>query len=93
MGLNNRGSVAHWSSAGLGYSSEHTVLHSGFYEGMFDKGLNSIGDAANFAKVKYYQSGSYISEVYGFILLGDAAMKAVPRTRPEIFLPVISRAK
>ena len=93
MGLNNRGSVAHWSSAGLGYSSEHTVLHSGFYEGMFDKGLNSIGDAANFAKVKYYQSGRYISEVYGFILLGDAAMKAVPRTRPEIFLPVISRAK
>ena len=82
MGLNNRGSVAHWSSAGLGYSSEHTVLHSGFYEGMFDYGLNSIGDAANYAKIKYYQSGRYISEIYGFILLGDAAMEAVPQSSP-----------
>ncbi len=93
MRLNNRGSVAHWSSSGLGYSSEHSVLHKGFYEGMFDHNQVAIGDAVNFAKFKYYQSGKHPSELYGFILLGDAAMNIVPDRQSKIFMPVTMARK
>jgi hypothetical protein len=86
--LNNRGSVAHWSSAGLGYSTEHSILHKGFYEGMFKFGQINLGDAANFAKIEYYQSGRHISELHSFILLGDAAMIVVPDERRKAFLPI-----
>jgi hypothetical protein len=72
---NPLGTVAHWSSTGLGYTSEHTILHTGLYEGVFDVGLVAIGDAANYAKVKYYQLGQDKSEMYSFTLQGDPAMR------------------
>jgi hypothetical protein len=38
-------------------------------------GLVAIGDAANYAKVKYYQLGQDKSEMYSFTLQGDPAMR------------------
>jgi uncharacterized repeat protein (TIGR01451 family) len=83
--LAGRGSVAHWSSSGLGYTSEHSVLHQGFYEAVFDAGLTAIGDAVNYAKVKYSNGGFHESELYSFVLEGDPAMR--------LFRPDVSLAK
>ncbi len=90
--LNNRGSVAHWSSSGLGFSSEHTALHSGYYAGVFMYRYKEIGKAINFAKIQYYLSGQYPSELYSFILLGDPALKILPEVETDsgiILLPAV----
>jgi hypothetical protein len=90
--LNGRGSVAHWSSAGFGFSSEHTVLHTEYYKGMFNYGLKEIGNAINYAKIEYYLTGRAESELYSFILLGDPALKVIPRSSfgvGGIFMPVV----
>ncbi len=71
---NGRGSAAHWSSSGLGYTSEHRALHREFYNGLFALDLFSIGDAVNAAKLAYHQAGLHDSEMYSFTLLGDPAM-------------------
>ncbi len=87
MRLSDRGSVAHWSSSGLGFTYEHRILHSAFSDGVFRKHLNSMGDAVNFAKNEYYQSGGDDSELVSFILLGDPAMKLLPFE--DVLLPVM----
>jgi hypothetical protein len=87
MRLNNRGSVAHYSSSGLGFIFEQRILHGAFYDLVFCKHLNSIGDAVNFAKIEYYQSGGDDSELYSFILLGDQVMKLLPFE--PLLLPVM----
>ena len=72
--LENRGSAAHWSSSGFGYSVEHSLLHTRFYQGLFTHNLQRIGDAIDYAKLQYYLAGQYPSELISFILLGDPAM-------------------
>jgi hypothetical protein len=86
--LDDAGSVAHWSSSGLGYTGEHTVLHTGFLEGAFSMGLTSIGDAINYAKVKYHTGGFHESEMYSFNLLGDPAMQ-LAQLDYKLFLPAV----
>ncbi|MCA9875340.1 MAG: DUF11 domain-containing protein [Anaerolineales bacterium] len=78
------GSAAHWSSSGLGYDAEHTVLLEGFYRGLFEEGQTAVGDAANYAKV-FYDSSPFSdrSAIYNFILQGDPAMQLY---RPEVSL-------
>lgn len=85
--LDHAGSVAHWSSTGLGLTSEHTVLQKGFYDGLFEEGLLHIGEAINHAKTVYYQGGNDISEMYGFTLHGDPAMLLM---RPEMEIDKIA---
>lgn len=81
------GTSAHWSSSGLGLTAEHTVLHNGFYDAIFDHHYSSIGDATNYAKVVYAQS-SYVtygeSELHSFNLQGDPAMNVVPNRSGEL---------
>jgi len=91
--LNNRGSVAHWSSAGLGFTFEHTILNRAYYAGVYEQELLAIGDAVNYAKVQYHLSGSDDSEMYGFILLGDPAMQVYvqPEEVKSLYLPIIVR--
>lgn len=71
---NLHGSAAQWSSTGLGFTSEHTVLHAGFYDGVFAQYAQTIGSAIDYAKLNYYQSGLDESELYTFLLHGDPAM-------------------
>jgi len=85
------GSAAHWGSAGFGYDYEHTVLLEGFYDGIFEHNQIALGDAINYAKLYFMQSGSYAeSEIYNFNLQGDPATMTI-YYNPEYsnFLPVI----
>jgi hypothetical protein len=72
----DRGSAAHWSSSGLGYTYEHTVLINSFYDAIFKRRVGAIGKAINEAKVSYLNKGYDESEAYSFVLLGDPAMVA-----------------
>jgi hypothetical protein len=91
--LPDTGTVAHWSSTGLGYSFEHNALHTAFYQAIFDHGLLAIGDAINYAKANY-PAYFHDSELYSFTLQGDPAMRIwrldlYPIWRPA-YLPLIT---
>ena len=77
---NGRGGAAHWSSTGLGYDYEHTVLANAFAIAMFDLGYTALGDAINHAKTVYTGLPFSTSELYAFTLQGDPAMQMY---RPE----------
>lgn len=81
----NVGSAGHWSSTGLGLTSEHNYLARGFYEGLLDYGLTAIGDAIIHGKLNYYQAGFHYSEMYSFTLHGDPAL--------QLFRPAVSLDK
>ncbi|MBK8430321.1 MAG: hypothetical protein IPL28_03025 [Chloroflexi bacterium] len=90
-----RGSAAHWSSSGLGYDFEHTVLANSLFSGIFDLGYTALGDAINHSKT-IYAGFPFLStsELYTFILQGDPAMQLyrpewnVDLTAPTGFLAV-----
>jgi uncharacterized repeat protein (TIGR01451 family) len=79
----NKGTVAHWSSTGLGLTTEHSILTDGFYDGLFIAGETAIGRAINYGKVVYFNSGSHSSLLYSFQLMADPAMQLM---RPELSL-------
>ncbi len=81
--LDNVGSVAHWSSTGLGYTFEHSVLLQGLYEGAFQMGLTALGDAVHQGKIYYIGGNYHPSEVYSFVLQGDPALQLY---RPDLRL-------
>lgn len=83
MTMPNVGTAAHWSSTGLGFTFEHTVLVNALYEGTFDLGQTAIGDAINHAKFFYTSGGYHPSEIYSFLLQGDPAMQLY---RPDLSL-------
>ncbi len=87
----NRGSVAHWSSSGLGFSAEHTILQDNFYSGLYNDGHTAIGDAIKYSKANFVTVGGNLSEVYSFILLGDPAMQLVASdSGPQrLYLPLL----
>ena len=87
-----RGSAAHWSSSGLGYDFEHTVLANGLFGGIFDLGYTALGDAINHSK-SVYAGLPFLStsELYTFILQGDPAMQLYrPEWNITIFPPSTS---
>ena len=76
------GSAAHWSASGLGFLFQYQVLHVGFYDGLFDQGLASIGDAINYAKTNYHLTTGYEpAPLYSMNLQGDPAMQLL---RPDL---------
>ena len=77
------GVAAHWSSTGLGLLSDHSVLATGFYQGLFEQNHNTIGDAINYSKARYISLGRDPIEIYSFLLQGDPAMQLF---RPELNL-------
>lgn len=92
-----QGSAGMWSSSGLGLTSEHTVLHKGFYDGLFQAYGRTFGNAANYAKVQYMAGNNHESEVYTFIVHGDPAMllywapEPPPPNLYPIYLPFMSK--
>ena len=81
----NVGSVAHWSSTGLGTTAEHTLLETHFYTGIFEMKQTALGDAARYAKLRYLGDDSLI---YSFTLVGDPALQ-MWQSDFEIYLPVL----
>lgn len=79
--LPNAGSAAHWSSTGLGYLYEYSLMGQGFYGGLFDDGLTAIGDAIRHAKTLYAGAGYHPSVNYAMTLEGDPAMQLM---RPDL---------
>ncbi|MDT8306688.1 MAG: C25 family cysteine peptidase, partial [Anaerolineae bacterium] len=73
--LPGTGTVAHWSSTGLGYTFEHSVLNGAFFNAIFEEGFLPIGDAINYAKVQYALTTYHDSELWSFTLQGDPAMR------------------
>ena len=69
------GTAAHWSSAGLGYLFEYSILDNAFYEGLQKKGLTAIGDAVTYAKLAYNTLGYYDGMSFAMNLQGDPAMQ------------------
>ncbi len=81
--LDGAGSLAHWSSTGLGVTPEHTALATGFYDGLFQEHNTAIGDAVNYAKIQYVLGGWHESELFSFLLQADPAMQIF---RPDLAL-------
>ena len=69
------GTAAHWSSTGLGYLFEYSVMHNAFYEGLQTAGYSAIGDLINYAKMSYLSIGYNPSVLYAMTLQGDPAMQ------------------
>jgi hypothetical protein len=89
LGQPGTGSVAHWSSTGLGLTTEHSILQRGFYEGLYGQDLNRMGDVVNYAKMYYAAAWADESELYSFTLHGDPAMLVLGPERQEVFLPAL----
>jgi hypothetical protein len=89
----NKGSAAHWSATGLGTTLEHSVLNNNFYRAVYDQGLTTIGGAIDYAKLRYFLSGSHRSQLYSFNLHGDPAMQLVAADLHlhQVYLPIIMR--
>jgi uncharacterized repeat protein (TIGR01451 family) len=76
-----KGTAAHWSSSGLGLSTEHSVLVEALYDGIFEESVTAVGDASNFAKFHFNMIGGHHSILYSFIVEGDPAMHLM---RPDL---------
>lgn len=83
------GTAAHWSSTGLGLDRENTILHNGFYDGIYTAGATRIGDAILYAKATYLQTSQHRSPIYSFTLQGDPAMLLTWAQHQATFLPMI----
>jgi hypothetical protein len=89
--LPNGGTAAHWSSTGLGTNSEHTIMHTHFYNAIFQSNLTVLGDAINEAKVGYLQSDAHAAPLYSFTLQGDPALSLAWSQQTHHFLPFIQK--
>jgi hypothetical protein len=85
------GSAAHWSSSGLGFTFEHTVLEENFYQYVFDNEEETIGASIQHAKQAYLNSIYHTSLIYSFNLQGDPAMVMFGATNHPIYLPIIQK--
>ncbi|MEM9777689.1 MAG: C25 family cysteine peptidase, partial [Chloroflexota bacterium] len=75
----NTGSAAHFGSTGLGLLQHHKLVSDSLMEGFLEKGLVTIGDGVNYAKVKYLAYAEEnltipTAELFSYNLLGDPAM-------------------
>lgn len=71
------GAVASYAPTGLQVQTAHDFLLSGFYDGLFEGGAQTLGSAVMDAKINLDQNGStfYQDLQDTFMLLGDPAMK------------------
>ena len=81
----NKGAIAHFGFAGLGYITQ--IEDSGNYmaEAFFNKDINTFGEMATYHKIRYYarynNHHSWLAHVHGAILMGDPMLS---NFRPEI---------
>ena len=87
---NYYGSVAHWSSVGLGFNDDHNVLHAAFYDGLYAQNLGTIGAAIQYAKERFLnQLPNKEYEAYEFLLQGDPAMMMPKSGEHSVFVPIV----
>lgn len=73
----NGGSVAGWAATGFGVATGHDALQRGFYEALFETGLEALGPATVAGKLNLWQEYGhrYIDLQDTFGLIGDPALQ------------------
>jgi hypothetical protein len=88
------GAVSTFSATGLGVATAHDVLHSGFYQSVFQDDELVFGAATLTAKLMLYATGNNLDLIQTFTVFGDPALRLlVPlslRATSWIYLPLVS---
>jgi len=90
----NNGAVAAFSPTGLGVSTGHEYLMEGFYNAVFNAGVDELGAASIAAKMNLINSASLHTDlVHTFTVFGDPALKieVPPALDNELYLPLVIR--
>ncbi|MGI6740022.1 MAG: C25 family cysteine peptidase [Brevefilum sp.] len=70
----NKGAIASWSPTGLGVSSGHDYMNSGFFDSVFKNGAYRLGEAVIGGLSRLYSTWSNLYLLDTYILLGDPAL-------------------
>ena len=92
--LSGGGAVAVWGSTGLGVSTGHVSLQSGFYQAINDHEDRDLGAATLAGKMELYATGSHQELLDTFTLFGDPALKMNLTITPysnQVYLPIVRR--
>jgi len=77
----NKGAIATLGFSGLGYLNDDLTFGLAINESFFNYDFNSLGEAVNFAKAKYYVTTSSIAAqqalTQGCVLLGDPNIRII----------------
>jgi hypothetical protein len=88
------GAVAVWGSTGLGVSTGHQALQSGFGQAIYEQGEQNLGAAILAGKINLYATGFHQDLLDTFTLLGDPALTMNFSPTPfstQVYLPLIQR--
>jgi hypothetical protein len=94
LNLSGGGAVAVWGSSGLGISTGHVSLQTGFYEAINDQGERNLGAAILAGKMKLNATGFHQDLLDTFTLFGDPALTMNFTITPfsnGVYLPIILR--
>ncbi len=84
--LHDAGAVASWSPTGLGIAHGHSMLQDGFYDAIFNRGVETVGDATIAGKENLYDhSSSYLDLLDTYMLFGDPALR-VRIAKPDLVM-------
>jgi hypothetical protein len=70
-----RGAAASWSPTAFGRTNGHDFLIKGFYEAVFEDGVEHIGEATLLGKLNLWASGNNLDLLDTFLLFGDPATR------------------
>jgi hypothetical protein len=94
LNLPGGGAVAVWGSTGLGVSTGHISLQTGFYRAINNQSETNLGAATLAGKMDLYATGFHQDLLETFTLFGDPALKMnftiVPFSN-RVYLPIIQR--
>ncbi len=86
------GAVASYSPTGFQVQHGHDLLITGFYEGIFDKNGQTLGEAVLQAKINLDSGSAAYQDLHDtFMTLGDPAMQFNIPSISQTFLPVSLR--
>ncbi|MBE7556420.1 MAG: hypothetical protein HS126_35655 [Anaerolineales bacterium] len=90
------GAIAVWGSTGLGVSTGHTVLQSGFLQAIMPQGETKLGAAVLAGKSALHATGFHLDLLDTMTLFGDPALKLHLPVTPinytdHLYLPMIAR--
>ncbi len=93
VNASDRGAIATWSPAGLGYLWQEWSLMEQLFRALFVDDVRPLGAATTQAKLSAYAQDPGLEDlVQTFVLLGDPATElAVPAEEWRAFLPLVQR--
>lgn len=70
-----KGAVAAWSPTGLGVSTGHDLLNSGFFDGLFSGAATTVGEATLAGKQRLWDKRLALDLLDTYHLFGDPALR------------------